>query len=451
MNVPFYRFLEVGLFSFLNLVPFLLPAMYPFRHRLRFSYRVTWVLIGVMVLVHQGLGILAAFFPVSSEAMGLLSTAIYVVFFVLSIKDNIGRIVFVLLVFSNVGNLVTVCAKCMESLLFGSIALEAYRWTMSLCMVFMHALITLPVTLYVRKFFTSSVPINNTTWYYLWCIPGTFYVIWFYHLYFSGDSGLTVALDVGHTAFLAVINLGAFVVYHTTVRLLLEQKKSHELSKSNYLLMLQNVQYDHLQQRIDEARQAKHDVRHHAHLVQEYLRSGKLAELEAYLEQYTNTLPSEQPFVYCGHYETNVLLNYFVQQAQQHHITVDVLVQLPETIRLSGATLAVLLSNLLENAVDACKEITDGEKKITVHGKASNGFVFFDISNTYAGTLIQDKAGNYLTTKEGGKGLGLRSVTHLVQTHGGEMALESENGLFRVSVMLPESSDLPDSEPQALR
>ena len=32
MNIPYYRFLEVGLFSFLNLVPFLLEK---FQHGLR--------------------------------------------------------------------------------------------------------------------------------------------------------------------------------------------------------------------------------------------------------------------------------------------------------------------------------------------------------------------------------------------------------------------------------
>ncbi len=446
MNIPYYRFLEVGLFSLLNLLPFLLVAMYPFRRRLRFSYRVTWILIGGMVVVQQGLGVLAAFSPVGSETMSIISTLIYAGFFVLAIKDHLGRLTFVLLVFSNLGNLVTVCAKCMEGLIFGDIALESYRWSMSLCMLVMHAVITVPVAFYVRKFFNSSVPIKTTTWRYLWCMPGTFYAIWFYHLYFTGESALSVALDVRHASFLLIINLGAFLVYHTSILLLLEQKKSHDLAHNNYLLTLQNIQYDNLQQRIDEARQARHDVRHHMHMVREYLRSGKLAELEAYLDQYTEDLLNAQPLVYSGHYETDALLNYFVQQAQQYNITVDVSVRFPETSDLSKTTLPVLLGNLLENAVDACKAITDGEKRITVKGKVSNGFVFFDVSNNYTGTLRQDKNGNYLTTKKNGKGLGLRSVSQLVQSYGGMMEVHTADGVFRVSILLPEKKEFPQSE-----
>ena len=36
MTIPIYRLLEVGLYSILNFMPFLLLAIYPFRRHLRF-------------------------------------------------------------------------------------------------------------------------------------------------------------------------------------------------------------------------------------------------------------------------------------------------------------------------------------------------------------------------------------------------------------------------------
>ena len=438
MTVPFYRFLEVGLYSMLNLMPFLLLAIYPFRRHLRFPRSVTAALIGGMGIVQIGLGCLAAFGNVGSEFMSLISPFLYAAFYFFVVKDNPGRLAFVLLALANVGNLVSICAKCLEGMLFGSLALENYRWSMDLCMVIMHVVITLPMSFFVRKYFTRSVPIHNKYWKYLWIIPATFYGIWYYHLYFAGHSSLEIAMDLKHAVFLLIVNLGALAVYHMSIALLLAQEENAKLTHNNYLLTLQNIQYDNLQQRIDEARQAKHDVRHHAHMALEYLRSGKLPELEAYLEQYIDALPSNQPFTYCNHYETNALLNYFVQQAQAQGIAMDVQVRFPETVGLPETTLAVVLSNLLENAVDACSAIMDSEKKITVQGKVQDGFVFFDISNNYTGALNRDKTGNYLSTKEGGKGLGLRSVAHLVQVNGGEMQTDTENGIFRVSILLPE-------------
>ena len=441
MSIPFYRYLEVGLFAILNLVPFLLTAMYPFRHRLRFSYGVTWTLIGSLIAIQQCLGILAAFSPVGSEIMSLMSTVIYAGFFILAIKDNIGRLAFVLLVFSNLGNLVTVCAKFLEGVIFGDLALEAYRWSMNVCMLIMHSIITVPVAFYVRKHFTSSVPIRTGTWHYLWAVPGTFYAIWFYHLYFTGHSGLEVALDIHHTSFLVIINLGAFAVYHTAIRLLLEQKKSHDLTENNYLLTLQTLQHENLQQRINEARQAKHDVRHHTQLIREYLRDGKLQELEAYVEQYCDALPDAQSVLYCGHYETNVLLGHFAQRAQAEGIEMDIFVQFPEKIALPETTLSVILGNLLENAIDGCKTVKTGEKKLKVRGKAASGFIYLEISNTFSGTVKKNKAGEYTSTKSHGQGLGLRSVAQLVEFHQGVMDIDHQDGLFQVSVMIQEKKE----------
>ena len=436
--IPFYRFVEVTVYSILNLMPFLLLALYLFRKSLRFPRPVTTAMLVAMGIVQIGLGYLTAFSFVTSEVMSLASTVIYAGFLFLVIKDRIGRIAFVLLVLANIGNLVSICAKCMEGMLFGDLALENYRWSMILCMLVMHALITIPVSLYASRYFTTRLPIHNKYWAYLWLIPTTFYVIWYYHLYFAGYSSLEIAMDPMHAMFLLIINAGAFVVYHCSILLLLAQDENAKLTHNNYLLNLQNIQYENLQQRIDEARRAKHDVRHHARLTLEYLRSGKLNELEAYLEQYSSSLPDAVPIVYCENYEANSIFNYFEQQAQQNGITLDVLISLPQDIALRETTITLVLGNLLENATDACKEITSGEKKISVRGKASNGFVYFEISNNYAGKLTKTKYGSFVTTKKNGKGLGLQSVAHLVKLHEGVFEIEDKDNVFRASVMLKE-------------
>lgn len=440
MTIPFYRLLEVALYSMFNLMPFLFLALYLFRRHLRFSRPTTTILVLIMGIIQIGLGYLTAFFHISSEVMSLASVVVYAGFLFFVIRDNIGRLAFVLLVLANLGNLVSICAKCIEGMIFGELAFQNYRWSMTLCMIVMHFIITVPVFLYVRRYFTGKIPIHNKYWICLWLIPATFYVIWYYHMYFSGYSSLEIALDPKHAIFLLIINVGSFVVYHTSVLLLIAQDENAKLTQNNYLLTLQNIQYETLQQRIDEARRAKHDVRHHAHLTLEYLRSGKLSELEAYLEQYNASFPDALPVVYCQNYETNTLLNYFVQQAQQHGITMDIFVQLPQDISIAETTLSVLLSNLLENAVDACKEIAHGEKKISIKGKVSDGFVYFDVSNNYVGTLNKSKNGNYLSTKKNGKGLGLQSVSHLVKLHNGVIEIDTTDSVFRVSVMLQEQS-----------
>ena len=422
-------------------MPFLIIAMYPFRRHLRFSRKATAFLIGGMAVIQLLLGYTIAFSPLSLEVISPISTIIYAGFYFLVIKDHIGRLSFVLLVFTNLGNMVTVCAKCLEGMIFGDIALETYRWTLLICLIFMHALITVPVALYIRKYFNRDVPIQTKSWAYLWIIPATFYAIWLYHLYYSGLNSLQVALNLKNTIFLFLINLGAFVVYHTTVLLLLEVKKNTALEQNNFLLSVQALQHDNLVQRINEARRAKHDLRHHIHLINEYLHAGKLQELENYLSNYEESLPNTTPLLYCGHYETNSLLDYFNNKAQQNGITMDIFVQLPEKIDLPETTLSVLLGNLLENAIDACSEPSVEEKLITVRGKKEKNFIYFDITNTYSGTLKKSITGEFRSTKKNGKGIGLNSVSHLVNTHHGVFEVDTNENIFRVSVMLQEQNN----------
>lgn len=62
-------------------------------------------------------------------------------------------------------------------------------------------------------------------------------------------------------------HIGAFLVYYVVTRLIFEQDRNIELRERNHRLAMNELQYDSLQERITEARRAKHDVRHHIALL----------------------------------------------------------------------------------------------------------------------------------------------------------------------------------------
>ena len=68
--------------------------------------------------------------------------------------------------------------------------------------------------------------------------------------------------------------------------------------------------------------------------------------------------------------------------------------------------------------------------------------MFIAVSNGYDGELKRDKFGKLLSTKSTRRGLGLESVEQLVQSNGGMMEVEAEDGVFRVFVLLPEQTSL---------
>ena len=354
---PLYRFIEVGVYSLLNFLPFLALAIYPFRLYLRFSKKVTAILICFASAVQLLLGFWASFFSGGHTAMiSLLSTVVYAALFFLAVRSGLGRILFTLLMLSNIANFIVMASKCLEGLLFHENALQSYRWSFSLCMIVVEACILIPLFIYVKKTYSPAMnlKVHLTMWRYMWIIPATFYVVWSYMIYGnSTESSLEIALKPVNVLILFFINLGAFLVHYIVIQLANETVQNLKLAEKNHHLTMQTLQYDNLNTKIEEARKANHDLRHHMTVISGLLDSGKEAELAEYLHSYLTTTPDFSAIVFCGNPALNALILYFAQLAKDNDVDFDARLNVPEDLPVNSSDIAVLFGNLLENAVQA--------------------------------------------------------------------------------------------------
>ena len=255
--IPLYRIIEICVYSLLNFLPFMALALYHFRSRLRFSVKITVCIIVVISFIQMGLGLWADFFSGGKAALAsAVSTAVYVVFYFIAVKVNFGKALFTLLMISNTANFVVAASKCIEGKIFPELAVQSYRWSFSLIMLVVLAVVWIPLFIYTKKVYTPAVEKEPTgiEWRYLWLIPATFYLIWYYMLYNNnGKSSLETALDTGNTVFLLFINVGAGIVYYVIAMLINEQEKNIRLSDNNHRLAMQNLQYENLQEKIADA------------------------------------------------------------------------------------------------------------------------------------------------------------------------------------------------------
>lgn len=441
---PLYRIFEIILYSLLNFLPYLILAMYPFQKKFRFTKPIIYLLVMLVTLVQIGLGVWAALFDNgNANIISAVSTLVYLTFYFIAVRAHFGKTLFTLLMLSNIANFVVVSSKCIEGLIFPEFAMQSYRWTFSVAMIAVEIIVMIPLFFYIRNTYSSAFEkdIGKPTWRFLWLIPATFYLIWYYHLYGSSMSSLELALQPANSIFMLLINLGAILIYHMIIRLINVTNKNVELTNHNYLLTMQNLQYENLKERIHEARQAKHDVRHHITVMDGYINNGEYDKLKDYLNGYKRALPDDSSIVFCKHYATNALLLYFAQQAKNHKIDFAVSVSVPEQINIPDNVLSVVLGNLLENALEACSTVTDRMPQIIIKGKTEYNSVFFKISNTYCNELIQDKNGFYMSTKHPGRGVGLASIRNITADYDGIFEIEQKDGMFITSILL----NIPDN------
>lgn len=297
--LSFYRLAEVAIYSLLNFLPFLALALYPFRHSLRFSIKTTFFLIVLVTILQLFLGAWAAFAPGNNTGtISAVSTILYAAFYFLAIKKHFGKTFFTLLMISNLANLAVISSKTIENLFFPDLAVQSYRWSFSLMLAVVEIILAIPLFFYMKKVYTPAVEKEPSgfEWRYLWVIPATFYMMWYYAFYGNASkSSLEIALRPKNTLFLFIINVGAIFIYYVVTRLILEQTKTLLLTERNHELTMQTVQYENLQEKITEVRRAKHDVRHHITLMQEYLNTRNYTALSEYLKQYRMSLPDDTP------------------------------------------------------------------------------------------------------------------------------------------------------------
>lgn len=433
------RIFEIILYSCLNLIPYLGLAIYPFIDKLRFSKKTTMFFAIILTIFQNAMGIYATTCSQSQKGLiSLISTVSYAAFYFIAIKDYFGKLVFVLLIVSNFANFVVMAAKWLEGQIFPQMALQNNRWTFSVC-TFVIQLIFVPLMfIFFKKFIkeVAYIETNSNLWRYLWMIPATFYLFWYHGLYFNSKSSLELALNYVNLIFTFFINVGALLVYGVLVNALIEFEHNLKLRDENKQLALQNLRYDEMKKQMDATRRARHDLRHHISVVHAMAQNNECKKIEEYLGKYLKHSYLKNPIVYCGNFALNTVLVYYVQEAENADIKINIDIALPNEISIKDADLTVLFGNLIENAIDACENVQKDKRSIELKIHRPNaGSIVFSIDNTFDGN-IKMSGNKFLSTKQNGSGIGIESAKYVVEKYNGDMKIEINDNKFCVSGVL---------------
>lgn len=166
-------------------------------------------------------------------------------------------------------------------------------------------------------------------------------------------------------------------------------------------------------------------------------------ELTEYLERLAQSMSMEHRprgtnRCFCGNSAVDALLQYYNALADERGFAAELQLDLPEKLPMGDVELCTVLGNLLENAVEACQRMTEGERKIFIRTYCTDRRCIIQINNSYDGTVLR-QGGRFFSrkTSEPRLGIGLESVRELVERHEGMLMLDVSEGLFSVGVSLP--------------
>ena len=181
------------------------------------------------------------------------------------------------------------------------------------------------------------------------------------------------------------------------------------------------------------ARQARHDLRHHNAVLGEYLADGDLDGARRYLDAYNDSLSRTALTAYCENKTAAAVLRFFARRAAESGVRFAVKAEIPACLPLPDAELGTLLSNLLENAFNASRNVPEGGISLTA--AVEDGALRLDLRNSVSGQ-VRFEGGMPLSERPDG-GTGTKSAARIVSAAGGMLRFRQEEGEFVTQLVLP--------------
>ncbi|KAB7672695.1 GHKL domain-containing protein [Bacillus sp. B1-b2] len=236
---------------------------------------------------------------------------------------------------------------------------------------------------------------------------------------------------------------GLFIIIMIIAFLILQNLYMRELKKEvgetedTYQLELQSL--------ISSVRSLRHDFSNHIQVIHGLL---KLEQHEKALD-YLTSLSKEVSVIESIKLDVNnpgfsVFLQTKKLSAQNHNIDIHFNVSYDEFDKIKTIDLIKILSNLIDNAIEATLELPDEERKIDIICKKVENIYLFKITNTGPEILGKDrenifKSGFSTKKVQEGKmrGQGLFIVKEVVSRYGGVISIESNHNQTVATVKIP--------------
>ena len=209
-----------------------------------------------------------------------------------------------------------------------------------------------------------------------------------------------------------------------------------QLLMLNQQIQLQSKNMTSASELYSAQRKKVHDFRAHLNILNQLMKNQEYSAAEEYLEKITEQQTDRLFLVNTHHPILDALFNTKAAEATQKKISIDFEVNDLSNFPFDASDIVVLLSNLLDNAIEACQQYDKGDKAIHVMAVAQQDF-FVSVRNTSEPVVII--SGSIPTTKPEPQmhGFGLANIRLILEKYSGEYTMFYENGWFQFTADIP--------------
>lgn len=388
-----------------------------------------------------------ATFPFKYFLIGLSTLILGAALFDMATGYRLGHGIFIVAVAKSYAEHVTLLSIYVYFLFYGR--LPSYTTFDSSKIRAVLLILTFPL---IYRFFKNTLrPALDYTasfsiWNHVWIIPISNNLL--YALLFSQNISVSKSAPNRFFYYIpplwVILTFATYVLIMRAVLIIIENANlSERLHVSETVLATQRKQSEILQLQIEQTSRQRHDMRHHLLVIDSYIKTKNIRDLNTYIENYRTSLtPATE--IYCENLALNSLIRYYKEQSEENGYTFNISVSLPPKPLLPDMDLCAVVSNLLENAVEACARMKSGNRFISVKISATtNSLLAIIVENSYEGN-VQRLGNTFISSKKKGrKGIGITSVLNITEQYNGIAKFEYQDQIFKASVLLKAKVPLP--------
>lgn len=173
-----------------------------------------------------------------------------------------------------------------------------------------------------------------------------------------------------------------------------------------------------------------HDFKNHLLVLTEYCEKHETERAIDYISNISSCLHRIKLFAHFGNEILDIILNYKLKEAENEGIAIKTEIHIENLDYIEGSDFCAIISNLLDNAITACRNVPEGEKSISIVIKDLGDFFIIKISNSYLKKAFTPKSILSSSNPDCLHGYGKKSVKSKVKKYNGTVVWKSDEKFY---------------------
>jgi len=234
---------------------------------------------------------------------------------------------------------------------------------------------------------------------------------------------------------LIVLNL---VVFHLISEILEHSRKMKEAQILRQQSIGQVGLYNSMRENYNIQRQRTHEYKNQIVCMDMLMKKKDYSKLEDYIGNISDKLDAQLDMVDTNNDVVNAILNAKYYEAIKNDVLFVLKINDLSDIKVSDEDIVTILSNLLDNAIEAAKQCNVGKRTVKIKLLSEDDVLTIAVSNTYKTEPMLTEDGYIRTTKNNKEehGWGIRNIVATLEKYDAEYIIDYKNGEFVFSIMM---------------